>query len=123
MGLLVAVGVLLVFWVVVDGSREWTKHQAVAAYLQILILLGTAVIVWGYTKENQRLRETAQQQIEVQQRPFVIVTPEELQGDRQWLRVRNIGNSAAINIHIMLDGEPMILSFSLQGDSVAGPVI
>jgi hypothetical protein len=123
MGLIVAVGVLLVFWAVVDGPQEWTKHQAVAAYLQTIILLGTAGIVWWYTEETRRLREAAQQQIEVQQRPFVIVTPETPQGTLDRLRVHNIGNSAALNVCILIDGESITFPKLLKGENVAGPVI
>jgi hypothetical protein len=45
-------------------------------FAQVVVLSVTAVIVWWYTRETQRLRKAAEQQIEVQQRPFIIVTPE-----------------------------------------------
>jgi predicted RNA-binding protein with TRAM domain len=118
--------------------------QTFTGLLQVIVLSITAYIVWKYTKETERLRleaqkqvgaahkqiEVAQQQvaetqrqIEVQQRPFVILTPEARQGDLKGLKVQNIGNSAAINIRIVLDGEPTILPVLVQGESIAGPVI
>jgi hypothetical protein len=119
-GEVMAVAVLFVLWAVVEAS---TDGQTIAAFLQAAILLGTAGILLWYTKETQRLRVTAQQQVEVQQRPFVILTPEVRQGDLKGLKVQNIGNSAAINIRIVLDGEPTILPILVQGESIAGPVI
>jgi hypothetical protein len=95
-----AVVVLLVLWATVEASMD---GATVASFMQVAVLIGTAVIVWWYTKETQRLRETAQQQveaahqqIEVQQRPLIIVEPQR----SDLLIVRNIGNSAAMNITI-----------------------
>jgi len=116
-GAAVVVAVLLVFWAAVDGSMTWLLFfQTIAAFV-------TAGIVWWYTKETQRLREAAQRQIEVQQRPFVILTPDVQQDVLKGLKVQNIGNSAAINIRIVLDGEPTILPILVQGKTVTGPVI
>src|SRR5262249_17871965 len=77
--------------------------------INTLILAITAGIVCWYTWETKRLRETAQrqvdaayQQIEVQQRPFVII--EARRPDA--LTVLNIGNSAAINIKIGVANGP-----------------
>jgi hypothetical protein len=127
MGAIGTVAVLLVLLAAVEASVE---GQTVAAFLQAAIMAGTAVIVWWYTKETQGLRETAQQQVretqrqtEVQQRPFVIVTPEASQGILDRLRVHNIGTSAAINIRIVIGEEPIILPVLSQGESMAGPVI
>jgi hypothetical protein len=78
-------------------------------FAQVVVLSVTAVIVWWYTRETQRLRKAAEQQIEVQQRPFIIVTPEEHEGVLEKLRIHNIGNSAAINIHLMIDGKSITL--------------
>jgi hypothetical protein len=114
------VAILLVLLAAVEASVD---GQTIAGFLQAVILLGTAGIVWWYTKETQRLREAAQQQIEVQQRPFVILTPDVRQGDLKGLKVQNIGNSAAINMRIVLDGEPTILPVLVQGERIAGPVI
>jgi hypothetical protein len=114
------VAVLLVLLAAVEASVD---GQIIAGFLQAAILSVTAVIVWWYTKETQGLREAAQQQIEVQQRPFVILTPDARQRDLKELKIQNIGNSAAINIRIVLDGEPTILPILVQGESRTGPVI
>jgi hypothetical protein len=42
------------------ASMTWTDW---AAFVQAAILLGTAIIVWRYTVETQRLRETAERQV------------------------------------------------------------
>ncbi len=84
--------------------------------LNTLILAITAVIVWWYTWETRRLRETAQrqvevayQQIEVQQRPLVIIKAQQ-PGP---LTVLNIGNSAAINIKIGVANGPSTVMIPL----------
>jgi hypothetical protein len=92
-------------------------------FAQVVVLSVTAVIVWWYTRETQRLRKAAEQQIEVQQRPFIIVTPEEREGVLEKLRIHNIGNSAAINIHLMIDGKSITLPVLRRGQRMSGPVI
>ena len=92
-------------------------------FAQVVVLSVTAVIVWWYTRETQRLRKAAEQQIEVQQRPFIIVTPEEHEGVLEKLRIHNIGNSAAINIHLMIDGKSITLPVLQRGQRMSGPVI
>jgi hypothetical protein len=84
--------------------------------LNTVILAITVGIVFWYTWETKRLRETAQQQveaayqqIEVQQRPLVIV--EAPRSDS--LIVRNIGNSAAINIKITVANGPSTVMIPL----------
>jgi hypothetical protein len=81
-------------------------------YVQAGILAITAWIVWKYTKETQRLRQTAhcqvevsreqvkvsQEQIETMQRPFIVVDPVWQEGCLDQLKFRNVGNSAAVNI-------------------------
>lgn len=104
------VAVLLVFWAAVEGSTTWLMFfPTIAAFV-------TAGIVWWYTKETQQLRETAQQQveaahqqIEVQQRPLVIAEPRRSDS----LIVRNIGNSAAMNITIRVAKSPSIVMIPL----------
>lgn len=114
------VAILLVLLGVVEASVSGLSSEGL---LQATILSLTAIIVFWYAKETQRLREAAQQQIEAQQRPFVIVTPETPKGDLERLKIQNIGNSAAINIRIVLDGEPTILPILVKDESVAGPVL
>jgi hypothetical protein len=84
--------------------------------LNNVILAITAVILWWYTRETKRLRETAQrqveaayQQIEVQQRPLVII--EAPRPDS--LILRNVGNSAAINIKIGVANGPSTIMIPL----------
>jgi hypothetical protein len=109
-GAAVVVAVLFVFWAAVEGSMMWLMFfQTIAAFV-------TAGIVWWYTKETQRLRETAQQQveatyqqIEVQQRPLVIVEPQR----SDLLIIHNIGNSAAINIKIRVAKGPSTVMIPL----------
>jgi hypothetical protein len=76
----------------------------------------TAGIVGWYTWETKRLRETAQrqveaayQQIEVQQRPLVIIDTKRA----HILTVLNIGNSAAINIKIGVANGPSTIMIPL----------
>ena len=75
------VAILLVLLAAVEASVD---GQTIAGFLQATILLGTAGIVWWYTKETQRLREAAQGQTEITQqifdashRPYVTVKAEE----------------------------------------------
>ncbi len=103
--------------------------QYVSPFLQVLILAITGLIIWRYTKETQRLREEAQrqveaiqrqtevfqqqvktsqeqvkvtqEQIEVSQRPFVVIDPQWHEGRLRTFRLRNIGNSAAVNVEIV----------------------
>jgi hypothetical protein len=98
-----AVVVLLVLWATVEASMD---GATVASFMQVAVLIGTAGIVWWYTKETQRLRETAQQQvaetkrqIEVQLRPYLVAIPLPLgTGTLAIFFVHNIGNGAALNI-------------------------
>lgn len=83
----------------------------------------TVVSIWWYTRETQRLRKAAEQQIEVQQRPFIIVTPEEREGVLEKLRIHNIGNSAAINTYFMIDGKSITRPVLQRGQRMSGPVI
>jgi hypothetical protein len=91
-------------------------NTVILPVLNPLILAITAVIVWRYTLETKRLRETAQrqveaayQQIEVQQCPLVII-----EAPRQdSLIVRNIGNNAAINIKIGVVNGPSTVMIPL----------
>jgi hypothetical protein len=92
-----------ILWAVIESGRDWLMLQTVVTFVQAVILLRTAWIVRRYTEETRLLRleaqrqvEAAHQQIEVQQRPLIIVEPHR----RDPLIVRNIGNSAAININI-----------------------
>jgi len=86
------------------------------AYIAQPIIMGiTGWIVWQYTRETKRLRETAQQQIsvsqqqvkatqeqiETMQRPFVVIAPKWNEGRLQTFIVRNIGNSAAVNVELI----------------------
>jgi hypothetical protein len=82
----------------------------------------TAVIVYYYTRETKRLRQeaqrqveatqrqidvsqqqvkTTQEQIEISQRPFVVIDPQWRREHLQTLKLRNIGNSAAINVEVI----------------------
>jgi hypothetical protein len=117
----VAVAALLVPWAAVEASMD---GQTVAAFLQAAILLGTAGIVWWYAKETRRLRETAQQQvaetqrqIEVQQRPFVIIEPHWYRGSLIRLVVQNIGNSAAVKIRVIIRETSTIAIPALSHDA------
>ena len=86
------------------------------AYVAQPIIMGiTGGIVWWYTIETQRLRATAQRQIEVSQqqlqatqeqietaqRPFIVIDPKWEEGCLQTFIIRNIGNSAAINVELV----------------------
>ena len=86
------------------------------AYIAQPIIMGiTGWIVWRYTRETERLRETAQRQIEVSQqqvkatqeqietmqRPFVVIAPKWNEGCLQTFIVRNVGNSAAVNVELI----------------------
>jgi hypothetical protein len=86
--------------------------EVIAMYVQAGILAISAWIVWKYTKETQRLRQTAQgqvevsreqvkvsqEQIETMQRPFIVVEPVWQEGRLDRLKFRNVGNSAAVNM-------------------------
>jgi hypothetical protein len=66
-GMAGTVAMLLVLLALVNASVD---GLTVATFLQTAVLLGTAGIVWFYTKETQRLRETAQQQVKLMQQTF-----------------------------------------------------
>lgn len=77
--------------------------------LEVLVLAVTAGIVFKYTKETQRLRKSAETQIEKAQeqtkliytqndlsiRPYVVIW---LDSDYK-IKIKNIGNDSALNIH------------------------
>jgi hypothetical protein len=100
----------------VEASVE---GPTIAGFLQAAILLGTAGIVWWYTKETQRLRETAQQQVEVQQRPLIIIEPQFSEGALSLLIVRNVGNSAAINVTVVKDASTVRISLLTPGSGTS----
>jgi hypothetical protein len=98
--------------------------QYFSPVLQTLVFAVTGLIVWWYAKETQRLRvqsqnqveaihqqievsqqqvKVTQEQIEVMQRPFIVISPIWYENSIQKIKVRNIGNSAAINIEIIRD--------------------
>lgn len=105
---------------VVEASMDW---PTILGLTQVVVLAVTAVSVFWYTWETQRLRKAAEQQIEVQQRPFIILTPEEREGVLEKLKIHNIGNSAAINIHLTIDGKSITLPVLRRGQGMSGPVI
>jgi hypothetical protein len=77
-------------------------------------ILTLAVVGW-YTLETKWLRKTAQQQIEVSQqqlkaiqeqiettqRPFMVIDPTWNDNSLRKFKVRNIGNSAAVNVELI----------------------
>ena len=80
-------------------------------FAQPVITIITAFIVWWYTVETKRLRKTAERQIETTQkqtetlqRPFVVIEPKWQKGSLIRFTVRNVGNSAAVNVELV-DGQ------------------
>lgn len=104
--------------------------------IQAVILAVTAGIIWWYTKETQKLRQTAQQQvaaahqqtqeiqrqIEVQLRPFLVVTARWHGRQPGLLIVQNVGNGAAINILISRGESYLRIPFVPQGGRIEVPV-
>lgn len=63
--------------------------------LQTVILLFTGMVVAWYTWETKRLREAAQQQLELQSRPFLVLSPKTKE-----FTLENVGNGPALNVQI-----------------------
>jgi hypothetical protein len=86
-------------------NQEGLKPEVASlTLLNNIILLGTALVLIWYTYETYKLREAAQKQIEIHQRPFVIFETGDFideQGEVRNYRVRNIGTNTAINVVIM----------------------
>jgi len=80
---------------------------------QTIILLETGIVLLWYTWETHKLRKEAQRQTEAQQRPFVILEPTQRthSGDLIGLRLKNIGNGAAINIGVGNDSDSAVIPF------------
>jgi hypothetical protein len=76
-------------------------EPASLSLLNNIVVLGTALVLIWYTYETYKLREAAQKQIELQQRPFVILEVSISDRDEFSYRVRNIGVGTAINVRIM----------------------
>jgi hypothetical protein len=92
--------------------------------LNDIIVLGTALILIWYTYETYKLREVGQKQIELQQRPFVILEVSISEYDEASYRVRNIGVGTAINVRVMdihPDGEDWAFRFFPHFFQVLGP--
>src|SRR5262249_26969525 len=76
----------------------------------------TAGVLIVYTFETYKLRVAAQKQIELQQRPFVILeigSWESKWGFQEYYRVRNIGVGTAINGYVM-DTHPKGVDWSCR---------
>lgn len=87
----------------------------IAYVAQPIIMAITGGIVWWYTLETKWLRKTAQHQIEVSQqqlkvaqeqienaqRPFIVIDPTWNEYCLRRFTVRNIGNSAAVNVELI----------------------
>lgn len=80
----------------------------IAYFAQPIIMAITGGILWWYTIETQRLRKTAehqikttQEQIETTQRPFIVIAPRWNEDRLKRFIVRNVGNSAAVNVELI----------------------
>src|SRR2546421_4891620 len=94
------------------GEKQMTLVWWIFYVAQPVIMAITGGIVWWYTVETKRLRETAQrqieasqrqvemtqEQIETMQRPFIVIDPTWNDGRLIRFIVRNVGNSAAVNV-------------------------
>jgi len=83
---------------------------------QPIIMAITGGIVAWYTVETKRLRKTAehqikttQEQIETTQRPFIVIDPTWNEGRLLRFIVRNIGNSAAVNVELIYGRYKLII--------------
>ena len=109
------------------------------AYIaQPLIMAITGVIVWWYTIETKRLRGTAQcqigvsqqqlkttqEQIETTQRPFIVIAPRWNNEDRlKEFIVRNVGNSAAVNVELIYGQYKLMIPIVDSKEAVSVDVI
>jgi hypothetical protein len=103
---------MLVFLAVVGSGFYFTTRlvptQEVAAWVNIVILATTGLVLIWYTVETRRLRiqaqrqvEEIQQQTEVQVRPFVIVEPYFADDTTHGkFLARNVGNGTALNVRV-----------------------
>src|SRR5262249_46899485 len=96
-------GLLIAFSVFILRQYFYTSEKALDV-INAAILFWTGIVIVIYTRETYRLRVAAQKQVEIQQRPFVIFETGDFkdeQGKVSNYRVRNIGTSTAINVHVM----------------------
>jgi len=75
--------------------------------IQTLILFGTALVVWIYTKETKLLRKETKKQTDLMIRPFVILyydvtcqAIDNISVGKPEVKIKNIGNGAAINVRV-----------------------
>lgn len=72
----------------------WTMS---AGWAQVVVLIITARLVWRYLHETERLREAAQEQLEGQIRPAIVVRHGSGDGD---LELVNVGKGPALHIRL-----------------------
>ncbi len=82
----------------------WTAVAALAGVSQVLVLIVTALFVWRYLKETEKLRLAAQAQVEATFRPAVVaLSGGSLESNP---KLENIGNGPAMNLEwFLVDGE------------------
>jgi len=85
----------------------------------LAVLTATLVALVWYTWETHRLRRETQRQVEVQQRPFVILEPTARthSGDLLGLKMKNIGNGTAVNIRVGSDPDSAAIPFLAKGET------
>jgi hypothetical protein len=96
-------GLLIAFSVFILKQYFYPPEKALDV-INAAILFWTGIVIAIYTRETYKLREVAQKQIELQQRPFVIFeigSYESEYGDDRQYRIRNIGVGTAINVCVL----------------------
>lgn len=98
----------------------WTAFAAIAASLQVLVLIVTACFVWKYLQETAELRRAAQRQVvlandqlEAQIRPALTLVNIEV------LYVSNVGSGVGLNLRLVKSKEE---SVDWQAESNFGPM-
>jgi hypothetical protein len=74
----------------------WAAITAIAGVGQVILLTVTAVFVYRYLRETERLRIAANEQLEAQIRPALTVD-----GRAMNLRVVNVGSGTALNLRLV----------------------
>ena len=85
--------------------KQFYPQESHLSIMSCVVLFWTMVTVIWYSWETSRLRKVGQQQIEVQQRPFVVLEIGNFYTKdlliKYSFRMRNVGVSTAINVRVM----------------------
>jgi len=90
-----------------ESLKKWSRLLALATFLLVLVGSFQGCLLWRYTKETQNLSKVAQEQLDLQLQPALVIASTKYSSRfSKTLELINIGNGAASNIRITCVDKP-----------------